>query len=99
MGSQRVAKSAATLLCCICVIGCSTTDQAPPGVDVQIVEVIKEVQRPCAATIPVRPEPLGVLPSDAVAALAITGAKLVEYAGKGKYADRATAALRTCTKP
>ncbi|SNT19196.1 hypothetical protein [Sphingopyxis indica] len=67
------------------------------GVRVQTVEVVKEVQVPCPVEVPARPAPIGALPSDARDALRIVGAKLLEYAGPGAYADRADAALRICT--
>ena len=83
----------------LALAACAKPDVPPPGMQIETVEVIKEVQRPCKVTMPVAPAPLGVLPSDAVAALAVTGAKLVEYAGEGKYVDRLESALRICTKP
>jgi len=62
------------------------------------VRVEVPVQRPCAATLPPRPVPFASLPADAVAALAVTMAKLTEYAGRGKWADKAEAAMGVCTR-
>lgn len=71
----------------------------PPAVEIRTVETVKEVQRPCPVTKPVRPTPLArPLPADLTQLAATLGAKLEEYAGPGKYADRADAALTTCTK-
>lgn len=78
--------------------GCGT-GAPPPAVEVRTQTVIKEVQRPCAATIPNRPTPLAKpLPTDAVRLAALLGAKLVQWSGPGGYGDRADAALRECTK-
>ena len=72
----------------------------PPAVEVRTVEVVKEVQRPCPVEVPQRPAKLpGTLPEDAVALAALLGRKLDEYAGPGKYADKADSALRKCTQP
>lgn len=76
------------------------TDRPRPAVEVRTQTVVKEVQRPCAVTIPQRPAPLAKpLPTDAVKLAALLGAKLVEWAGPGKYGERADAAIRECTKP
>lgn len=69
-----------------------------PAVRVRTVEVVKEVQRPCAVTKPVRPAPIGPLPADAVQLAAVLGAKLIEFAGPGGYAERAERALTICTE-
>ncbi|AHE55992.1 hypothetical protein [Sphingomonas sanxanigenens] len=70
-----------------------------PGIRVETVEVVREVQRPCPVTPPVRPAPLErPLPADAAALAALLGARLAEWAGPGGYGDRAAAALAICTK-
>lgn len=100
---MRHKQTALSLACALSVIisGCAARQAAapPPAVRVETVEVVKEVQRPCAGTIPARPAPLGVLPEDARALASMLGAKLVEYAGPGKYADRADALMARCAKP
>src|SRR3546814_12211490 len=52
---------------------------------------------PCPAQVPARPTPLGVLPDLAEDALRVVSAKLLEYAGKGGYADKAEDAIKLCT--
>lgn len=84
--------SAALLL-----ISCATA--APPGIRAETVEVVREVQRPCPVTKPVRPKPIGALPTDLQALAAVLGGKLLEWAGPGGYGDRAEAAIDTCTRP
>jgi hypothetical protein len=72
----------------------------PPAVETRIVTKTVEVQKPCPVTVPVRPAPLAKpLPTDLGKLVAALGAKLVEYAGPGRYADKADAALKTCTAP
>lgn len=84
--------------CSVLIGGCGT-DQAHPAVEVRTQTVVKEVQRPCPVTIPQRPAPLTKpLPTDAAKLAATLGAKLVEYAGPGRYADKADAALKICLK-
>lgn len=68
----------------------------PGAVEVRTVEVVKEVMVPCPAKAPVRPSALGELPAVAEDALRIVSAKLLEYAGKGGYADKAEDAIATC---
>lgn len=75
------------------ITACSTPE---PGIEVRTVEVVREVQKPCPGTVPVRPAPLGPLPADALALAATLGAKLAEYAGPGKYADQASAYFASC---
>ena len=70
---------------------------SPAPVEVRIQERTVEVMRPCPAEAPPRPAPIGDVPTDALAALRIVTAKLLEYAGAGGYADRAEAALAICT--
>lgn len=78
---------------------CGTGVTPPPAVEVRTQTAIKEVSKPCPVTIPERPAPLAKpLPTDAVRLAALLGAKLVEWAGPGKYGERADAALRQCTK-
>lgn len=77
----------------IALAACQTTQ---PGIEVRVVEKLVEVQKPCPATPPVRPRPLGALPDTSPAALALVLAKLREYADDGKFADRAEAYFQTC---
>lgn len=82
----------------VALSGCAGSP--PPAVEVRTVTVTKEIQRPCAVTIPARPAKLSrPLPSDPVALAAALTLKLMEYAAPGGFADKATAALTTCTKP
>lgn len=83
------------LLCLsiIALAGCSTPE---PGVRVETVEVIKTVMVKCPGAAPDRPAPLGPLPTDAVKLAAVLGAKLMEYAGSGGYADRSQAIFDRC---
>ena len=69
----------------------------PAPVEVRIQERTVEVMRPCPAEAPPRPAPIGDVPTDALAALRIVTAKLLEYVAPGGYADRAEAALAICT--
>lgn len=69
---------------------------AEPGIEIRTVEKVVEVQKPCPATAPVQPAPIGPLPSDANALAAVLGAKLLEYVGPGKYADQVAAYVRAC---
>lgn len=73
--------------------GCAHT---PGGTEVKTVEVVKEVMVPCPAQVPARPTPLGALPELTEDALRVVGAKLLEYAGKGGYADKAEDAIKLC---
>ena len=76
---------------------CATAQE--PGIEIRTVTVTKEVQRPCAATAPARPEATGTLPAQAADAVRVLAAKLLEWAGEGGYADRAEAAIAECTRP
>lgn len=67
-----------------------------PGIEVRTVRVPVETQVPCPAMRPDRPGPLAELPTDAVEALGIVAAKLAEYSGPGKYADRAELFFDLC---
>lgn len=94
-------KIAAMMMATLALAGCATTQDCPPaGVKVVYQPVTKETQRPCAVTVPKRPDPLpAALPVDAIKLAALLGAKLAEWSGPGGYGERADAALRTCTKP
>lgn len=70
--------------------------QARP--EAQIVKETVEVQVPCPIEAPVRPAPIGKLPSGSRQLNAALGAKLKEYAAPGGYADKADAAIRTCQR-
>lgn len=78
------------------LVSLSACSHSEPGIEVRTVEVVKEVQKPCPGTPPVRPEPLGPLPTDMRALIAALGAKLGEYTLPGKYADQAEAYVRAC---
>lgn len=70
------------------------------GTKVVYQEVVKEVQRPCPVTKPVRPTPLvRPLPQDPARLVDLLVAKLTEWAGPGGYGERADAAIATCTAP
>jgi hypothetical protein len=77
--------------------GCAAASN--PGIEIRTVTVTKEVQRPCAATAPTRPAATGSLPAQAADAVLVLGAKILEWAGEGGYADRAEAAIAECTRP
>jgi hypothetical protein len=82
--------------------GCATDGASTPRPAVEIHTVTRtvEVPRPCAVKKPDRPGPLLMpLPTDAVALAAVLALKLREYAGPGKYADQADAAIAICTAP
>lgn len=88
------------ILTALALAGCTTTQTAPPAVEIREVTKTVEVQKPCPVTIPQRPAKLATpLPDDAVRLAALLGAKLVEWAGPGGYGDRADAALRKCAAP
>ena len=71
-----------------------------PGVRVETVEVLVEVQKPCPVTKPARPAPLAKpLPTDAVQLAALLAGKLLEVMGPGGYVERADAAIERCVKP
>ena len=86
----------AALLCAATLTACSTPTA---GIEIRTVEVVKEVQRPCAAVAPARPAAVGSLPAQAGDAVLVLAAKLLEWAGEGGYADRAEAAIGECTRP
>lgn len=70
-----------------------------PGIQVITKEVKVEVQRPCPAKKPVKPEMLErPLPSTAGRLVDLLTAKLAEWAGPGGYGEKADAALSICTK-
>ena len=85
-------------LALIALAGCVTASNDPP-VRIVTQTVIEEVEKPCPAEHPTRPTPLGELPTDLVSLAAALGAKLAEYADRGKYADRAEAIMDRCTEP
>jgi hypothetical protein len=67
-----------------------------PGIETRVVTKVVEVAKPCPATPPVRPTPLGALPDTSPAALAMVLAKLAEFSGEGQFADRAEAYFAAC---
>lgn len=75
------------------IAACQT---AEPGIEVRTVKVVREVQKPCPGTPPVRPAPLGPLMATAEAALAQALAKLAEYSAPGQFADQADAYVEAC---
>ena len=81
----------------LALAACATTGDPP--VRIETVTVIEEVEKPCPATRPTRPEPLGELPSNPIALAAVLGAKLAEWADEGRYGDRVEAILDRCTVP
>jgi hypothetical protein len=84
----------------LALAACSTAKTPPPGVEVRYVDRVAEVQRPCPATRPERPEPLArPLPKDANALAAVLLAKLIEYAAPGGFADRADHVFDACLAP
>lgn len=91
----------AVLVAALTLSACGAADTgARPAVEVKTVTVYRDAQRPCAAKKPERPGKLvRPLPTDTTALAALLGAKLTEYDGSGKYADRADAAIDLCTKP
>lgn len=76
--------------------GCATT--SPQAVEIRTVEVIKEVQVPCPATAPARPDTINpnALPPNAVDSVRLLFARLLEWQGSGGYADKAEAAIEIC---
>lgn len=79
----------------LALAGCFGNDERP-AVKVETVERVVEVQKPCPATEPVEPAPLGELPSNANALIATLAAKLAEYTAPGKYVDQVRAYVRAC---
>jgi|SRR5690606_499050 len=84
---------AVTLLLSTTLAACHHTQ---PGVEIRTVEVPVEVMRPCPATRPERPPPLGKLPEHAQTALAQALAALAAYSAPGMYADQAEAWFDAC---
>lgn len=86
----------------IFVVGCATTPKpCPPSIPkVETVEVVREVQKPCAVSEPTKPSPLTKpLPSKSDALIAILTQKLLQWAGPGGYGERASQAIETCKSP
>jgi hypothetical protein len=68
-----------------------------PGVEVRVVEVIREVPMPCAGEVPERPLPFVKPTGEGLEALAAAlAAKLGEFSLPGRYADRAEAYFAAC---
>ena len=84
---------------CVALAACGGHVESA-GTKVVYQEVIKEVQRPCPATKPLRPAPLArPLPQDPARLVDLLVAKLTEWAGPGGYGERADAVIATCTAP
>jgi len=82
----------AALLALSLLAGCA---HRPPGIRIVPSERVVETMRPCAARKPVRPAG-PALTGNAVEDVVILGRKLLEWAGDGKYADKAEAAIDAC---
>lgn len=96
---KRSLAFAALVMAALILAGCGDHPQSA-GTKVVYQTVYKETQRPCPVTKPERPAPLArPLPADPGALVDVLTAKLEEWAGKGKYGDRADAAIDTCLKP
>lgn len=97
---MRWGSQLAVLVAALALAGCGADTGARPAVEVKVVERVVEVPKPCPVKRPARPAKLArPLPADSIATLALVTAKLLEYDGPGGFADRALAALETCTKP
>lgn len=68
----------------------------PPATQIKIQRETVGVFKGCNVVAPTRPGPLGDIPENSEQALAKVGAKLTEYAGPGKWADRMEKALAIC---
>ncbi|BAK66907.1 hypothetical protein SLG_22320 [Sphingobium sp. SYK-6] len=87
------------ILAVLGLTACARTVPTPPATQIKIVREVVEVPRPCNATKPKRPEPMArPLPTDLRTLVALLAAKLEEYSGPGKFADRIEGALDQCTK-
>lgn len=87
-----------TPIAALTLAGCATTRE--PGVEIRYVEVVKEVQKPCPAKKPERPDPLArPLPTDLQKLVLVLAAKLAEYADAGNYADQADVWMDLCSMP
>lgn len=73
-----------------------THTPTPPATQIKVVRETVEVFKGCNIVAPPRPGPLGDIPQNSEQALAKVGAKLTEYAGPGKWADRMEKALAIC---
>lgn len=68
----------------------------PPATQIKIQRETVEVMKLCPETLPKRPAAIGALPGDLQKLAALLGAKMMEYAGPGGYADRVEAAHEAC---
>lgn len=68
----------------------------PPNVRIETVYVDREVLKPCPGVAPIRPAPIGALPTDLYQLAIVLGAKLAEYSAGGNYADQAEAIFARC---
>lgn len=80
----------------LCLLLTACVSPALPGIEVRTVEVVRETMKPCPADKPARPEKVGRLPTNAVDAVYVLSAKLLEWSGPGGYGDKADAALTIC---
>lgn len=83
----------------ISLAGCATDPKPCPlaPVKVQTVEVVRTVQKPCAATRPAMPAKLPrPMPTGSDAVIAVLTDKLAEWAGAGGYGERADMAIADC---
>lgn len=83
----------------LALAGCATTQCPPPAIQEHVVTKTVTVQKPCVATVPVRPAKLGTLPTDAVQLAAVLAEALAQYSAPGQWADQAQAALARCSTP
>jgi len=97
---ERALISFACLLAiCVLLTACDEHPQTY-GTKVIIQTVDRPVPLPCPVKKPVRPAKLDKpLPTDLRALVKVLEAKLLEYAGPGKYADQANDDLETCIHP
>lgn len=87
------------IIAAACLLSACAHTNGPPVVEQRTVEVVREVQKPCPAERPKRPDKLvQPLPTDGVQLAAVLSVKLLEYAGPGGYADRAEAFFDECLK-
>lgn len=85
------------MIAAVLLLGACGGRATSPGIHVETVEVVREVQRPCPGPKPERPAALArPLPTGLEALAATLGAKLAEWAGPGGYGERADTALMRC---